>query len=43
MHAHSHAHHTGLELATCREIVEIEDGGAVDLRIAPVARRPVRP
>jgi FtsP/CotA-like multicopper oxidase with cupredoxin domain len=48
MHTHSHAHQagesfpadpTGLELATDPEIVEIEDGGAVDLRIAPVAKR----
>src|SRR5919112_492669 len=48
MQTHSHTGHadeqfptdiTDLELATDPEIVEIEDGGAVDLRIAPVAKQ----
>jgi FtsP/CotA-like multicopper oxidase with cupredoxin domain/cation diffusion facilitator CzcD-associated flavoprotein CzcO len=45
MHAHSHADEqfptdtTGLEFATDPETVEIADGGAVDLRIAPVKKR----
>ena len=48
MHAHSHTGHadeqfptdtTGLELATDTETVEIADGGAFDLRIAPVKKQ----
>jgi FtsP/CotA-like multicopper oxidase with cupredoxin domain len=45
MHTHSHADEqfpadiTGLEFATDPETVEIADGGAVDLRIAPVQKR----
>src|SRR3954447_19365914 len=48
MHTHSHTHHTirhfptdttGLEAGTPPEIVDIPDGGAFDLRIAPVAKR----
>ena len=51
MPTHSQAHHaderfpadpTGLETATEPEVVEIEDGGAVDLRIAPVAKQPAK-
>src|SRR3954452_14153787 len=47
MHTHSHTGHadeqfptdtTGLELASEPETVEIADGGAVDLRIAPVKK-----
>jgi FtsP/CotA-like multicopper oxidase with cupredoxin domain len=48
MHTHSHAHHTDerfptdttdLQPGTRPEMVEIADGGAFDLRIAPVAKR----
>jgi FtsP/CotA-like multicopper oxidase with cupredoxin domain len=48
MHAHSHTGHadeqfptdtTDLEVATDPETVEIADGGAVDLRIAPVKKQ----
>ena len=48
MHTHGHTGHadepfptdtTGLELATDPETVEIPDGGAVDLRIAPVRKQ----
>jgi FtsP/CotA-like multicopper oxidase with cupredoxin domain/cation diffusion facilitator CzcD-associated flavoprotein CzcO len=48
MDTHSHTHHstqhfptdtTDLEASTPTEIVDIPDGGAFDLRIAPVAKR----
>src|SRR4051794_41574145 len=48
MHTHSHSGHAdeqfptetpGLELATEPETVEIADGGAFDLRIAPVKKQ----
>src|SRR4051795_6049595 len=48
MHTHSHTRHadqpfptdtTGLELASEPETVEIADGGAFDLRIAPVKKQ----
>ena len=45
MHAHSHAAEqfptdtAGLEPATDPETIEIADGGAVDLRIAPVMKQ----